>query len=95
MDDGKEEFWLKDHGSVLAVCDKELLGKKLDGILINERFYKGELVGREKLIEKLKNSKNSNLFGKNTIKVAIGLKIAIKENCIIIGGVPHLQLVFL
>lgn len=53
MDAGDEEFWVKDHGSVLAVCDKGLLGKKIDGIQISDKFYKGELIGREKLTEKL------------------------------------------
>jgi hypothetical protein len=95
MGTGDEEFWVKDHGLVLAVCDKELLGKKVDGVLINEVFYKGELVGREKLEEKLNNSKNVNMFGKKSTDVAICLKMVEKKHCLMIGGVPHLQLVFL
>jgi hypothetical protein len=95
MDAGDAEFWVKDHGLVLAVCDKELLGKKVDGVVINERFYKGELLGREKLEEKLNASKNVNMFGKKSTDVAVSLKLAEKTSCLMIGGVPHLQLVFL
>lgn len=94
MSNGIEKsYWIRDHGLVLAVCDKELLGKTIEGVTISEKFYKGELVGEEKLKEKLKNAKNINLFGKNCIDVAIELKMAQKDSCLIIGEVPHLNLV--
>jgi hypothetical protein len=88
-----KRFWIKDHGLVLAMCDEELLGKQIGEIVINPNFYKGELVGKEKLQEKLKNAKNINIFGKNSIKVAIELKMAEKDNCMMVGGVPHLNVV--
>jgi hypothetical protein len=94
MANGSEKrFWVKDHGEVLAVCDKELLGKTVEGIKINERLYKGELLDEKELKEKLKSSKNINLFGKKCIGLAIELKMAEKDNCIMFGDVPHMNMV--
>ena len=61
---------LKKHKQVLAACDPELIGKTIGDIHINENFYKGELVEKDKFHEELLNSTNINLIGEKTINWA-------------------------
>jgi len=86
-------FWIKKHKELLAVCDKELIGKKMKDMEIRESFYKGELVDGKKLELELKMASNINLIGKNAVKKAIDLGMADKNSFIEICGVPHLILV--
>jgi len=78
---------------IIAVCDEELIGKsfsennlKLD---VTERFYKGKLMNEEEIIEKLKNARNINIVGKNSINLAIKHRIIDKDSVIKIKNIPH------
>ena len=82
---------------VVALCDKELIGKVLgkgDAMLdLNKykNFYVGQLVDERKAVELLSGAENLNLVGANSINAAhkaLGIdgKAAKK-----ISGVPHLQ----
>ena len=70
---------IKSYRDVVALCDKELIGKKfveekfqLD---IKESFYKGEETNEEKALEILKNMSledaTFNIVGEKSIKTAI------------------------
>lgn len=78
---------------VVALCDKELIGKKFSEgnieIIASEKFYKGEELPEDKMAEILKNAKNVNIFGKKSIAFAIKLGVISSENVIMIQGVPH------
>jgi hypothetical protein len=84
-------IWIKNHGSVLAVCDEKHLGKLYEqGKLqldVNENFYKGELISEEKFESMLNGIENANLVGKNCINLARkrSLIADVKE----IEGVPY------
>ncbi len=91
-------MYLKIHDAgmgrtVVAVCDKELIGKKLvqDNLEINvtERFYKGEEVSEEEVVKVLKEAANINLLGKKTVDIAVKAGIISEENVLMIQGVPH------
>ena len=92
-------MYLKIHDSgestVVAVCDENLLGKKItDGekeINISESFYKGELKNKEEVIEILKQSSNVNLSGEESVSCGIEAEIISEENIIEIKGVKHAQ----
>lgn len=78
---------------VLAVCDKNLIGKtfkekglKLD---VTERFYKGDLTDEKDVIKIIKNARNINIVGKNSVNIAIKEKLIKKENVIKIKNIPH------
>jgi uncharacterized protein len=92
-------MYLKLHNSeestVVAVCDKSLLGKIItEGekeLNISEDFYKGELKNKEEVIEILKQATNANLIGEESISCGIEAKIISEENIIEIKGVKHAQ----
>lgn len=94
-------MYIKIHQSqdrcVIAVCDKELIGKTLkDGninLVISERFYKGDEESEEKIINILKDADNINLMGKKAVDAGLKAGVIEKNNIKIIKGVPHAQAV--
>ncbi|WP_445476189.1 DUF424 domain-containing protein [Methanococcoides methylutens] len=93
-------MYLKIHKSgsqtIVAVCDKELIGKKLkEGELvieISEAFYKGEIASEEKIIESISNTTTANIFGSRAVQCAVDAGL-VDPGCIIyIEGIPHAQL---
>jgi len=82
--------------TMLAACDKELIGKKLKGektsIKVGELFYKGKEVGEQELKEMLKEADSINLIGQKVVSIAIKENWATEKNCIYFGKVPHLQI---
>lgn len=94
-------FWVKtyrvkDH-IVVAICDKELLDKKLnfEGMKfhISKKFYGGEIVDEEKILKILEYSTIGNIIGKRIVDLAIRKKYIGRKNIILIGGIPHAQFV--
>jgi hypothetical protein len=79
---------------VLAACDADLIGKTLitkdeAEVFINPKFYKGEIITPEKLLDLMREATIVNLFGEETITAA-------KNECgriINIQGVPHAQII--
>jgi hypothetical protein len=96
----KEAFFsVKKHISqghiLIAACDHELLGKKLeDGDLcieINEGFYGGEKVSMDILQRLLEMCTMANLVGKRVVRLAIEMGL-VDEDCLLtVKGVPHAQ----
>lgn len=83
--------WVKEQGKVLAACDEELLGQKIEGeeksIKVKEGFYKGKKVTEEKLRKLIEDYRNINLIGEETIKIAREQGKISQE--MKIGNVPH------
>ena len=81
--------------SILAVCDKEHLGKSFEeGNLffeVREKFYGGEEIEREQLIELIKEADSVNFFGNKCIEIAIKEGLISESNVIIISGIKHAQ----
>jgi len=82
-----------EQNEIVAVCDENLIGRKFSEnnikFDITERFYKGELMKDEDGIKILKNAKNINVVGKESIKLAIKAGRIEKENIIKIQNIPH------
>ena len=82
-----------DNNTVLACCDKEVLGKNLKegnyDVHIEEDFYRGEEINEEKLAELLKESNNINLFGKKSVGVALKQGLLSEKDIIKIEGIEH------
>jgi len=86
------KFHRAGESEVVAVCDEELVGKKLvEGgvcIEIKEDFYKGEKVDSEKLLSMVEDVRIVNIVGEKSIKVFLDAGIISKENVRRVKGVP-------
>ncbi len=93
-------MYLKVHstpkGTVVALCDKELLGKvfsqgsaKLD-LEKHAGFYRGGLVNEKQAVKLLAESENANIVGEKSIEAAkkAGFDISSAR---LVGGIAHLQ----
>ncbi|HLD16007.1 MAG TPA: DUF424 family protein [Candidatus Nanoarchaeia archaeon] len=80
---------------VIAVCDKDLIGKTIENkkykIKITERFYKGEEMNEAQVIGILKDAGNVNIMGKRAVEIALKSGIISEKNIIKIGKVKHAQ----
>jgi uncharacterized protein len=95
-------YWAKiyvvKHEVVLAMCDKELIGKKLKGrhgdVKVERGFYGEKVIEDEAMATKLlTHCSIGNLMGKRIVALAAKKGFITKENVISIGGVPHAQFV--
>ena len=98
-------MYIKVHRSyrlVVAICDKELLGKKFEeGIKqleIQENFFKGEEADSDEIIEHLKNfsmdDATFNIVGKKSCQAALKAGIINKQGIGRVSGIPF-ALVFM
>jgi len=82
---------------LLALCDCEILGRKLrEGKIVfhvKEEFYKGAKVSIEEAIEIIENSTIVNMIGKNVVQKAIEKGYVHPEAVLNIEGIPHAQIV--
>lgn len=82
--------------TVLACCDKQLVGKVLkEGeleIKVRADFYKDRLIDDKELDRLLEEADNINLLGKKTVAVAIKKGFINEGSIIKIKGIPHAQI---
>jgi len=84
---------------MVAGCDREILGSVLsDGefqVKVSERFYGGEVVDWEKLMEHIEDATIVNLMGDRIVGLAVSEGI-VDENCVKnVCGVKHAQMITL
>lgn len=89
-------FWTK-YNLLVAICDKELLGKNLKfndvDVKVSEKFYGGKMMGEDECIELMKKATIGNLIGNRIVKLALEKGFITEENILYINGVPHAQFV--
>jgi len=89
----KHEFEQK---TILAVCDKEHLGKTFEegeiSFTASERFYKGEEITKKELEEMLSEADSANLFGDKCVGVAEEKGFVGEKSIIKIKGIKHAQI---
>jgi len=80
---------------VLAVCDKEHLGKTYEeGKLffeVRERFFSGEGVTEKELIKLMKEADSINFFGNKCVEIGKKEGLISESSVITIKGVRHAQ----
>jgi len=80
---------------LVAICDKQLLGKTLtDGKIrfkVSEEFYGGELVEAKTCIRHLAKATIANMVGKKSVQTAIKAGLVHEQAIIYIEGHPHAQ----
>ncbi len=88
------KVYFKNNNILLAACDEELLGKKIEidevKIEIGD-FYRGTVVDEKKFIPYLQSATIANLIGKKAVSIAIKAGFLDKENIILIKDIPHAQ----
>lgn len=82
---------------IVAVCDKNIIGKKfMEGELVlklEEGFYKGDEVCEEEVKEALSCATIANIAGKKSIACAVECGCIDPDTVIFIEGIPHAQMV--
>jgi len=86
----------KDGATVLAACDADVLGKTLkDGdinVTVSEEFFGTMEVSKEDLMIMLDQSSTMNLFGENSIAIAVDNGYVEEGSVMMIAGIPHVQI---
>ncbi len=89
----------KDGEVVMAICDCDILGKKIqDGRLIldiSREFFGGDKMSKEAAIDILKSATIANFVGRIAVKCGIEAGLVHRDAIITIGGVPHAQFVMM
>lgn len=81
---------------ILGICDKELVGKKLGDdleFIVNEGFYFEKEAENDELDSLFEKCNIVNMVGKKIVEFSIKKKLITKENVIMIGDIPHAQLI--
>ncbi len=92
-------MYLKIHKSgdntIVALCDRELIGKTLKegniNVTITEDFYKGDAISEDEAIDILSEAGNINIFGEKAVSCAVKCGVVDKSNIRIIDEVAHAQ----
>jgi len=87
---------IRSYRDVVAVCDKELLGKKFEeGRLqldVKESFFKGKESSKEEALEIMKDMKledsTFNIIGEKSVQTALQAGIITKEGIGKIASIP-------
>ncbi|MHC1593063.1 MAG: DUF424 domain-containing protein [Methermicoccaceae archaeon] len=81
---------------LVAACDEDIVGRTFtqDGLRlhVDEKFYVGESVGEEKMLEEIHNADISNLVGERVVRCAIEAGEVLAGSVLYIDGVPHAQI---
>ncbi len=93
---------IKSYRDVVAICDKELLGKRFEEgkfqLNVKENFYKGEEIDKEAVLEIMKKMSEEdatfNIVGKKSVDAALKAGIISKEEIGKIKEVPFALVLF-
>ena len=95
-------MYLKIHRSVegdevVAVCDRELINTTVSNgdieVCISESFYGTRLATAEEVSAALDKAANANLMGQRVIALAVERGLVDRDGCLMIGAVPHAQII--
>ena len=80
---------------MVAVCDKDLLGKKFEEdemqIDLTGEFYKGEEVSDEELAKMLDGAFIADFVGKKSVEFGESKGLIKKEGIVSVSEIPHAQ----
>jgi len=83
------------YGSLLAVCDKNIIGKRLKDkknkldFFVDPHFYKEDSGNEDTIKRLLAHSVDANLIGKEAVQCGIDLGLIKEENTVKIESIPH------
>ena len=76
---------------IVAVCDKNLVGKTFDDFFISPRFYGGDEAEDSVVLNVVSKATLLNIVGEKSVSLLIKNGFIKKENVKEISGVPHAQ----
>ena len=83
-------------GIIIALCDNDLLGKKIETeklqLDLTSNFYAGEEKSEEDIISEIRKCYIINACGKKTIDFLRKQDLIEEGNIIFVGDVPHAQI---
>lgn len=86
-----------EKGSLVAVCDAEILGDTFANgdvsLTVNEGFYGGDRAGKESVIASLRGAQIANVVGERAVAVAVEAGIIDADAVLEVGATQHAQLV--
>jgi hypothetical protein len=86
-----------DGNEVVAACDRELLNTRIEygdiDICISEKFYGNCPATPEEVCSALERAENANLMGPRVVTLAISRGFIDKSGCIMLGTIPHAQII--
>lgn len=85
-----------DLTTILAVCDKEHLGKTFEEgnivFTVSEKFFGGKEINEKELKELFKTANSINLFGNKCTSIAQKEGLITETSIIKIQGIKHVQI---
>ncbi len=89
----------KESRTIVAVCDKQLLGQLLEenGKQLDLRgdFYKGDERDTEEIGDIIRNADGVNLVGEEAVALGLQEGVIEKEHVMKVKGIPHAQAVLI
>ena len=80
---------------IVAVCDEELIGKKLKEkniqLDLSSEFYNGEKKSEEDILKLFDEAYIVNLVGENAVNLGKKAGIVLEENVLYVHKIPHVQ----
>ncbi len=98
---GSSDMYMKQYDTqgqlLVAVCDKEIIGKKFrEGeltLIVETGFYKGADASESEIREALSCATIANIAGEKSIACAVECGCVDPDTVIFIEGIPHAQMV--
>lgn len=91
------KIFLSGSDKITSVCDKEIVGQVFedgDFILdVSKDFYGEKLANENQIKQILEDATIVNVAGKKIIDLLIREKMILPSSVILIGGVPHAQII--
>ncbi|ACV47363.1 MULTISPECIES: DUF424 domain-containing protein [Halomicrobium] len=88
-----------DEGTLVSVCDPDIIGETFDdgeiSLTVDEGFYDGEEVDEQTVLDSLSQCTVANLVGTETVTLAVEHGFIDEENVLDIDGTRHAQLLWM
>lgn len=85
-----------EKGKVVAVCDKEILGRSFEekGVIleVSEKFFGGGEAGEKEVLEALGNCFTGNIVGEEAVSLLIDEGVVEEDRVLKVEGVPTAQI---
>lgn len=89
----------KQDKTIIAVCDKDLLGKKFEDnnkqIDLTGDFYKGDIMDAIEVGDLIRNSDGINLVGEKAVALGLEEGVIDEKNILRVKGIPYAQALIL
>ena len=80
---------------IVAVCDEELIGKKLKEkniqLDLSSEFYNGEKKSEEDILKLFDDAYIVNLVGKKAVNLGKKVGLVLESDAIYVQKIPHIQ----